>query len=106
MHADVRDDLLRQHVERVAQEAAGLDEPLAHAPHDNGGLQQVAAVLRIQRALAGLADAVTGAADALQATRDTRPGDSTWMTRSTAPMSMPSSRLLVATMARSSPRFS
>ncbi len=32
-------------------------------------------------------------------------GDSTWITRSTAPMSMPSSRLLVATTHRSTPDF-
>ncbi len=36
----------------------------------------------------------------------TAPGDSTWITRSTAPMSMPSSRLEVATSPRSAPRFS
>ena len=46
-----------------------LDEALAHAPRDHRGLQQVAAVLRVERALAGLAHAVPGAADALQATR-------------------------------------
>ena len=33
-------------------------------------------------------------------------GASTWITRSTAPMSMPSSRLLVATMPLSLPAFS
>ena len=38
--------------------------------------------------------------------RLTAPGDSTWMTRSTVPMSMPSSRLLVATSARSRPVLS
>ena len=38
--------------------------------------------------------------------RLTAPGDSTWMTKSTAPMSMPSSSVLVATMPRSVPRFS
>ncbi len=38
--------------------------------------------------------------------RLTAPGDSTWITRSTAPMSMPSSRLLVATIALRSPRLS
>ena len=54
---------------------------------------------------AGLAHRVAGPADALQAAA-TAPGDSTWMTRSTAPMSMPSSRLEVATRPRSSPRFS
>ncbi len=36
----------------------------------------------------------------------TEPGDSTWITRSTAPMSMPSSSEDVATMARSVPDFS
>ena len=35
--------------------------------------------------------------------RATEPGDSTWITRSTAPMSMPSSSELVATIARSVP---
>ena len=38
--------------------------------------------------------------------RDTAPGDDTWMTRSTAPMSMPSSSELVATRPLSSPRLS
>ncbi len=38
--------------------------------------------------------------------RLTAPGDSTWMTRSTAPMSMPSSSDEVATRPLSSPRFS
>ena len=38
--------------------------------------------------------------------RLTAPGDSTWMTRSTAPMSMPSSSDDVATIAFSSPRLS
>ena len=69
VHRHVGDDLLGQHVERVAQEAAGLDEALAHAPDDHRGLEQVAAMLRVQRALAGLADAVAGAPDALQTPR-------------------------------------
>ena len=38
--------------------------------------------------------------------RATEPGDSTWTTRSTAPMSMPSSSEDVATIARSRPAFS
>ena len=38
--------------------------------------------------------------------RETLVGDSTWMTRSTAPMSMPSSRLLVATSAGRRPALS
>ena len=60
-------DLLGQHVERVAQVAGRLDEAVAHAPGDDGGLQQVAPVLREDRALARLADRVAGPTDALQA---------------------------------------
>ena len=67
---DVGDDLLREHVERVAQEAGGLDLPVDHPPHDDRGLEQVAAVLRVERALARLADRVTGATDALQPAAD------------------------------------
>ena len=70
VHADVGHDLLGQHVQRVAQEAAGLDQPLLHPPGDHGGLQQVPPVLGVDRALAGLAHAVPGAADALQAPAD------------------------------------
>ena len=64
------DDLLREHVERVARVAHLLDEALAHAPHDDRGLEQVAAVLREDLAGARLADLVPGPADALDATRD------------------------------------
>ena len=66
----MRHDLLSQHIERVAQKAAGLDEALAHAAYHHRRLQQIATMLRVQRALAGLADAVPGTADALQPTRD------------------------------------
>ena len=105
LHRDVGDDLLGQHVERVAQEAGGLDVAVVHPPHDDRRLEQVAAVLRVERALAGLADRWPARPMRCRP-RLTAPGDSTWMTRSTAPMSMPSSRLAVATMPRSSPRFS
>ena len=67
---DVGDDLLRQHVERVAQEPGGLDQAVDHAAHDDRRLEQVATVLREQRALARLADRVAGATDALQAAAD------------------------------------
>ena len=44
-----------------------------HPPHDDRRLEQVAAVLRVERALARLADGVAGAADPLQpATHRTR----------------------------------
>ncbi len=65
----VGDDLLGEHVERVAQEAGGLDLAVDHALGDHRGLEQVAAVLRVQRAPAGLADRVPGAPDALHAPR-------------------------------------
>ncbi len=63
-------DLLRQHVERVARVARRLDLAIPHALHDHGGLDEVAAVLREDRAAAGLADVVAGPAHPLQA-----PGD-------------------------------
>ena len=66
---------------------------------------QVAAVLREELAPARLADLVAGPADALQAAA-TAPGDSTWMTRSTAPMSMPSSSERGGDEALEPPRFS
>jgi hypothetical protein len=47
----VGDDLLGEHVERVAEEAGGLDEAVAHALHDHRGLEQVAAVLGEERPL-------------------------------------------------------
>ena len=52
-----------------------------------------------------LADLVAGAADALQGADATLGGDSICTTRSTAPMSMPSSRLEVATTQGSRPRL-
>ena len=63
------DDLLREHVERVARVARLLDEALLHALDDDRGLEEVAAVLREDLAAARLADLVAGAADALQPAR-------------------------------------
>ena len=67
-----RDDLLGEHVERVARHAHRLDEPVAHPLDDDGGLHEVAAVLREHDALAHRADLVARAADALQPARDAR----------------------------------
>ena len=64
---DVGDDLLQQHVERVAQVAGRLDVAVDHPPGDDRGLDQVAAVLREDRPAGRLADRVTGAPDPLQA---------------------------------------
>ena len=64
-----RDDVLREHVERVARIAHLLDEAFTHALHDHGGFEQVAAELREDLAGARLADLVAGATDTLQAAR-------------------------------------
>ena len=64
---EVGHDLLGQHVERVAQVAGGLDEPVLHAPRDDRGLDQVTPVLGEDVPAARLAHLVAGAADALQA---------------------------------------
>ena len=64
---DVGDDLLGQHVERVAQVVGVFDQSVDHAPHDDRRFEQVAAVLREDRAAARFADLVPGTADALQA---------------------------------------
>ena len=67
MRRDVGDDLLGEHVERVAQEARGLDLAGDHPLSHHGSLEQVAAMLGIQRAATGLAHRVAGSADALHA---------------------------------------
>ena len=59
------DDLLGEHVERVAGVVRLLDEARLHERHDGRGFEQVAAVLREDLAAARLADLVPGAADAL-----------------------------------------
>ena len=69
MRGDVGDDLLGEHVERVAQEAGGLDLAGDHALGDDRGLEQVAAMLRVQRAATGFADRVAGSTNTLHATR-------------------------------------
>ena len=65
-----RDDLLREHVERVARDPRLLDLAAAHRPRDDGRLEQVGAELGEDAALRGRAELVPGAADPLQAARD------------------------------------
>ena len=60
------DDLLREHVERVARHDGRLDLALAHPLGDHRALDQVGAELREDAALRRVADVVAGAADALQ----------------------------------------
>ena len=65
-----RDDLLGEHVERVARDDGRLDLALAHALGDDRALEQVGAELREDAAAADVADVVAGAADPLQPARD------------------------------------
>ena len=65
--ATMRDDLLRQHVERVAELGDLLDRADSHPFHDHRRLDQVAAVVGKEHTARGGADLVPGPADALQA---------------------------------------
>ncbi len=60
------DHLLGEHVERVARHDRRLDQPFAHAAHHDGALEQIGPELGEDPSPRHLADAVTGAADALQ----------------------------------------
>ena len=70
VHRDVRDDLLGEHVEGIAQKAGRLDLPRHHLVGHDGRLQQVVAVLGEHLADARLADLVTRATDALHTAGD------------------------------------
>ena len=70
VHRRHRDQVLGEHVERVLRDRRLLDLAFAHAPGDDGALEQVAAVFGEDPALGGLAEAVAGAADPLQAAGD------------------------------------
>jgi hypothetical protein len=65
-----RDDLLREHVERVARDDRLLDRAGPHQLRDDGRLEQVAAVLREDHAARRLADLVAGTTDPLQPSGD------------------------------------
>ena len=92
-----RDDLLGEHVERVARDRRLLDRALAHRLRDDRALEQVGAELREDPPLRDVAPSSCPARPTRWRPRATDFGLSTWITRSTAPMSMPSSRLEVAT---------
>ena len=67
---DDRDDLLREHVERVARDPRLLDLAAAHRLRDDRRLEQIGAELGEDAALRGRAELVTRSADPLQAARD------------------------------------
>ncbi len=64
-----RDDLLSQHVQRIAWHHGALDEALAHAARHDGALDEVGAELGEDAAARHLAHTVPSAPDALQAAR-------------------------------------
>ena len=65
-----RDDLLREHVERIARDHGFLDRALTHLFGDHRRLEQVGAELGEDAALRDSAELVAGAADPLQPARD------------------------------------
>ena len=82
-----------EHVERVARVVGLLDQARLHALDDDRGLERGRPGAS-GRACRGSARPPGGRRGRCAAGPvATAPGDSTWMTRSTAPMSMPSSRL-------------
>jgi hypothetical protein len=65
-----RDDLLREHIERIARNDRLLDCAFEHSPHDDRRFEQIGAELREDPSLRHGAKLVTGTADALQAACD------------------------------------
>ena len=65
-----RDDLLREHVERVAGDARLLDVAAAHRACDDGALEEVRSELREDPALRDRVQVVPGATDSLEAAGD------------------------------------
>jgi len=66
IHRGHRDDLLREHVERVTRHDRRLDPRLAHPLRDHRALEQVGAELGEDPPARNVADRMAGAADALQ----------------------------------------
>jgi hypothetical protein len=74
IHRHHGDDLLRQHVERVARVTGRLDFAANHPLRGGAASEEVAAKLGEDHAAGGSADAVPGAADALHPRSDRRRG--------------------------------
>ncbi len=72
VHRHHGDDLLRQHVERIARIADALHFALVHGARDGGAGHQIAAKLREDDGRTDAADMMAGAADALHAARHRR----------------------------------
>ncbi len=72
VHHGHRHELLSEDIERIPRDLRGLDRALVHPSGDHRDLEQVAAVLREDDALAGRADLVTSPTDPLEATGHAR----------------------------------
>ena len=98
-------DLLRQHIQATERNAQVLDRALQHRAAERGRFEQVGGRLGDQPSLARRRAPRARPARLRCSPLATLPGDSTWQTRSTAPMSIPSSSDAVATTAVRSPCF-
>ena len=72
LHRGHRDEMLREHVERVARNANRLDRADLHPFGDDSGLHKIAAILRKDDAPRHRAHLMAGPADALQPAGHTR----------------------------------
>ena len=72
VHRGHRDDLLREHVERIARHPQLFDRAGAHPLGHDRRLHEVALVLREDHAAGDVTDVVPGAAGPLQPARDRR----------------------------------
>ena len=70
LHRRHRDDLLREHVERIARIARGFDLTLVHRARDCGAREEIAPKLREHDAFADGSGLMSRAADALKAAGD------------------------------------
>ena len=111
IRADGRDrgqshDVLRDDVVRLFLDLDRIERAFADQFRGHGRLDQIVDVRRDEDAVAAAIERMTGAPDSLDRARDTPFGVATITTRSTAPISIPISRLVEQTTARSSPFFS
>ena len=106
VHRTRGDDLLGEHVERRLGHPHRVQLALVHRPEQRRALDQLVAGEREEDALATPRAASGRRGRRAGGTGRCRAGCPSCTTRSTAPMSMPSSSDAVATIARSSPAFS
>lgn len=105
IHRRGGDGLLGKHVQGGAWNGQCFDVSGAHAFDACGRADDLLSCNRVEQCMRDSPDLVVGAPHRCNP-EDTDNGGAIWMTRSTEPMSMPSSRLDVATTQRNWPRLS